>query len=336
MPVRFGAIGFAHPHIFDMVTVLLGAGAEMAAFYDDDPAQIAQFTGRFPHAQQAPSIDAILEDETIDLIVSATIPNTRALLGIRAMQHGKDYLCAKPGLTDFEQLAEVRRVQAETGQKYIIYYGERLHNPATVKAGELVHAGAIGRVAQTVGFGPHRLLGSFPRPEWAFQRAYSGGIINDLASHQIDQFLYFTGSTQAQVVAAHVGNMKHGQFPNMHDFGDVVVRSPSAVGYIRVDWLTPDGLDTWGDVLLFIMGTEGTIELRKNIDLAGRAGGNHLFLVNGEGTQYIDCQQVPLPFAAQFLADVEKRTETAISQVHCLLAAELALTAEQQAFEMLR
>ncbi len=334
MTVRFAAVGFAHNHIFNMVSVLRDAGAVLTHYDDADAERIAMFTERFPEGELAESVEAVLEDESLDLIVSAAIPNERAPLGIRAMQHGKDYLCAKPGITDMDQLAEVRRVQAETGRKYIIYFGERLHNPSTVKAGELVHSGAIGQVVQTVGFGPHRLLGHVQRPDWTFDRQYFGGVINDLASHQMDQFLFFTGSTEAQVIAANVGNFKHKQFPKMHDFGDVIVRSPSATGYVRVDWLTPQGLDTWGDVRLFILGTEGYIELRKNTDLAGRPGANHLFLVNQQQTDYVDCGNVPLPFAAQLIDDIQNRTETAMGQAHCFLSAELALQAEQQAVEL--
>jgi predicted dehydrogenase len=215
-----------------------------------------------------------------------------------------------------------------------VYYGEHFQNRATVKAGELVHAGAIGQVVQTVGFGPHRLLGHVKRPDWTFDKQYFGGIIKDLASHQMEQFLYITGSTSAEVVAAHVGNFKFNQYPKMHDFGDVIVRSPSATGYVRVDWLTPDGLDTWGDVRLFILGTEGYIELRKNTDIAGRKGANHLFLVNGEGMNYVECEDVHLPFGEQFVQDVLNRTETAMPQAHCFLASELALQAELKAFEL--
>ena len=334
MTVKFGAIGFAHNHVFNMAGVLLNAGAELVAYYDEDAGRIAEFSERFPYGKLAESVEEILENEEIDLVISAAIPNERGPLGIRVMQHGKDYLCAKPGITDLDQLAEVRRVQAETERKYIIYFGERLHNPSTIKAGELVHSGAIGQVVQTVGFGPHRLLGHVQRPDWSFEREAFGGVINDLASHQMDQFLFFTGSTEAQVIASHVGNFKHKQFPNMHDFGDVIVRSPTATGYVRVDWLTPKGLDTWGDVRLFILGTEGYIELRKNIDIAGKPDANHLFMVNGTNTQYIDCNDMTMPFAAQFIADIENRTETAMGQAHCFLSAELALTAEQQAFEM--
>ena len=58
---------------------------------------------------------------------------------------------------------------------------------------------------------------------------------------------------------------------------------------IRVDWFTPDGLPTWGDGRLTILGTEGTIELRKYVDIAGRPGGDHLFLVDKKGVRHIDC-----------------------------------------------
>jgi predicted dehydrogenase len=336
MTIRVAAIGFAHDHIYGIAGVLASAGAEIVAYFDPDdtPERAARFAERFPEAQAARSIEEILEDESIDVIISAAIPNQRAPLGIRAMQHGKDFLSAKPAFTDLEQLEEARRVQAETGRMYKVFFNERFGNPSTVKAGELVHSGAIGRVVQTVGFGPHRLLNHGYRPEWVFDRQYFGGVINDLASHQMDQFLYFTGSTEAEIVSAHIGNFRHTQYPKIHDYGDATLRSPQAVGHVRVDWLTPPGLGTWGDVRLFIVGTDGSIELRKNIDLAGREGANHLFIVDQQGTRYLPCDDVPMPFGQQFLDDVRNRTETAVSQAHTFLASELALKAELMAVDL--
>lgn len=331
MSITFAAVGAAHPHLYNMVRALLDAGATLRWFYDDDAAVMQDFSGRYPQARLARGVDEILNDDAVRLVVSAPIPNQRAPLGIRVMERGKDYLTAKPAFASLEQLADVRRAQADTGRIYSVYFGERFGNPATVRAGELVQAGAIGRVVQTTGFGPHRLLGHTPRPDWMFDPTTYGGIINDLASHQMDQFLYFTGSTSAEIVGAQVGNAKFRQFPQFQDYGDVVVRSPQATGYVRVDWLTPDGLPTWGDVRLFLLGTEGTIELRKNVDVAGREGTDHLFLVDGDGVRYVDCADIALPFARQLIADVEQRTETAMAQAHCFLACELALTAQAQA-----
>lgn len=331
MSIRIAAIGLSHYHIYNQVKALLLGGAELVWFYGTELDRAKEFGERYPQAKQARSIDEILEDDSIDLIASAVIPSERAPLGIRVMQSGKDYSCAKPGFISLEQLAAVKQVQAETGRIYMVHFGERLDNLATNKAGELVRAGAIGQVIQMTGFGPHRLLGHVPRPEWSFDKEYFGGIINDLASHQVDQFLYFTGSTSAEVVTAQVGNFHFRQFPNFEDFGDLLLRSDRATGYVRVDWLTPKGLDMWGDVRLFLLGTEGYIELRKNIDIAGRAGDNHLFLVDQQGTRYIDCADTPLLYGRQLVEDVLNRTETAMPQAHCFLACELALVAQQMA-----
>lgn len=334
MTIRFSAIGFDHGHIYGQVSIMVEAGAELVSYYDTEADRLAHFGGLYPQAKQASSIEEILEDESIQLVVSASIPKDRAPLGIRVMQHGKDYMGDKPSFTSQTQLDEARRVQQETGRIFSIYFGERHHNQSTVKAGELVHSGAIGTVVQTIGFGPHRLLGHIPRPDWSFDRQFMGGIINDLASHQMDQFLYFTGSTSAEVVASNVGNFKFSQFPKMHDFGDLMVRSPHAVGYVRVDWMTPPGLDTWGDVRLFILGTEGYIELRKNTDITRGTGGNHLYLVDQKGMNYIDCNDVEIVYGKQLIADVLNRTETAMPQAHAFLASELALQAELMAHEM--
>ncbi|HEX2907398.1 MAG TPA: Gfo/Idh/MocA family oxidoreductase [Phototrophicaceae bacterium] len=330
MSIRFAAIGLNHGHIYNQVNDLLNAGAELVWFYAPEPEKIEEFSRQYPQAKLARSIEEILEDTSIQVIASASIPNERAPLGVRVMQHGKDYLVDKPGFTTLEQLAEVRRVQAETQRIYAVHYSERFDNAATVKAGELVQAGAIGQVIQTTGFGPHRIAAP-SRPDWFFRKVCFGGILNDIASHQVDQFLFFTGSTTGEVVTAQVGNVHHPQYPELEDFGDVVLRSDRATGYIRVDWLTPDGLDTWGDVRLFLLGTEGYIEIRKNTDLAGRPGKDHLFLVDQKETRYIDCSNVALPFGPQFVSDVLNRTETAAPQAHYFLASELILKAQQMA-----
>lgn len=328
--LRFATIGIDHNHGYFQVDQLTAAGCELVSFWATDPAQIARFTKTYPQATLARSTDEIMEDESIELINCAAIPSERAAIGIAAMRHGKDFLVDKPGLTTLDQFAEVKRVQAETKRFYSIWFGERLDEKATVKAGELVQAGAIGKVIQTIGIGPHQLTLT-PRPWWFFEKAKYGGILIDIGSHQFDQFLFFTGSTEAEVVCAQVGNFNHPEHPELEDFGDVVVRGNGGVGYTRLDWFTPDGLGTWGDVRLLVLGTDGYIEVRKNVDVAGRAGGEHLFLVDKHGTQYIDCRNVELPFGKQLINDIHDRTETAMTQAHVFLAAELGLKADAMA-----
>jgi len=328
-PVRFAAIGLNHGHINGLTQVLLANGGELVWVHAEEPDLLAAFQKRFPQARAARSRQEVYDDESIAVVVSAAIPNERAGVALAAMRHGKDVLMDKPAVTTLEQLAEVKRVQAETGRIFGVLYG-RLESRTAQRAGELIEAGAIGRVVQTIGLGPHR-LNAPTRPAWTFNREQYGGILCDLATHQCDQFLASTGSTQAEVVAAQVGNVQHPQYPGLEDFGDAMVRGTGGTGYMRVDWLSPDGLPTWGDTRLTIMGAEGYIELRSNVDLAGRPGGHHLFLVTRTDTRYIDCSQVTVPFGARFMDDVRNRTSTAVPQAHVFLATELALRAQAQA-----
>src|SRR5215212_4864229 len=331
--VRFSVIGINHNHIYGQVNLLLRAGAELVDFFAVEDDLAAEFTRAFPQAGRAASAEAILEDSSIQLIVTAAIPADRAPIGIAAMQHGKDFMSDKPGFTTLDQLAEARRVQAATGRIYSICFSERFENAATVRAGELVAAGAIGSVMQTIGLGPHRA--NLPnRPAWFSQRERYGGIITDIASHQVDQFLFFTGSTSAEVVASQVANYQHPDQPGLEDFGDLLLRGDGGTGYIRVDWFTPNGLETWGDTRLTVLGTEGFIEVRKNCDIAGRPGSNHLFLVDGKETRYIDCTGVEPPYGRLLLDDIRNRTEEAMTQAHSFLASELALRAQAQAQKM--
>jgi predicted dehydrogenase len=332
-PVKFSVIGLNHGHIYGQCEAVIRNGGQLVSFYAKEPELIAAFTKRHPDAKLARSEKEILEDASTQLVVSAAIPVDRAPIGVQVMRHGKDFMVDKPGITTLEQLEEVKKVQKETKRIYSIMYSERFENRATVKAGELVKAGAIGNVIQTIGLGPHRLnLNS--RPEWFFDKKYFGGIICDIGSHQFDQFLFFTGSTQAQVVASQTGNVHYPQYPNFEDFGDTTVRGNGGTGYIRVDWFTPDGLNTWGDGRLTILGTDGYMELRKNVDIAGHDGGNHLFIVDKKETRYFDCSKDPLPYGQQLLNDIQNRTETAMTQDHCFLATELALKAQKQALRL--
>jgi predicted dehydrogenase len=328
--IRFAVIGLDHVHIYFMVEALRQGGGELWAVHSTNQPALARFLKRYPGVKVAASEDEILNDPTIQVVTSASIPDLRAPLGIRAMRHGKDYLSDKPAMTTLEQLADVRRAVRETGRMFAILYSERLEVKAAVHAGEMVKAGAIGRVVQTINIAPHQLNEKI-RPDWFWDPARYGGILCDIGSHQVDEFLYYTGSTIADVTASQIANVNHKHREKFQDFGDIMLHGNGGFGYVRVDWFTPDGLGTWGDGRVFILGTEGYIELRKYVDIAGRRGGNHLFIVDRKETRYIDCNNLELPFGPQFVADVVNRTHVAQDQEGALLAAELAMKAQKNA-----
>jgi predicted dehydrogenase len=329
--IKFAVININHSHINSMTEAIKRGGGELVALYAKEPELITEYLKKFPEAKLVKSEKEILEDPSIQLVLSSGIPDERAPLGIRVMQHGKDYLTDKPGAISLAQLAEVKKVQKETKRIYSIMYSERLENKATVKASELVKSGAIGNVIQTVNLAPHR-INNGTRPDWFYDKKRFGGILTDIGSHQFDQFLHFTGSTEAEILLSQTGNVHHPQRPNFEDFGDVMLKGNGGSGYIRVDWFTPDALDTWGDGRLTILGTEGYIEVRKNTDVAsGKKGGNHLYMVNQKEMLHMDCNNVNLPFGGLFVDDVLNRTETAMTQKHCFLATEMAVTAQKLA-----
>jgi predicted dehydrogenase len=328
--IKFAVIGLDHAHIMGITAAVIRGGGELAAFYSTLPREIANFQKIYPQARLAKSEDEILNDPGIKLVASASIPNLRAPLGVRVMKHGKDYLSDKPAITTLEQLAEVRKVSAQTGRMFAVMYSERLEVRAAVEAGYLVKAGAIGKVVQTINIAPHQ-VNAPSRPDWFWDPAQYGGILCDIGSHQADQFVYYTGSTTAAVTASQIANVNHPTHPEFQDFGDMMLQGNGGAGYVRVDWFTPDGLGTWGDGRLFILGTEGYIELRKYIDIAGRPGGNHLFIVDKKQTRYMDCSKVVMPFGPQFVADIVNRTHTAQDQQQALLATELVLKAQKTA-----
>ena len=328
---KFAAIGLDHRHMYEMAGRLLEQGCECVGYWTaGEPQPLEGFIKRYPHIPRVTDKRRLLEDRSIKLILTAAINSDRAAIAVEAMRHGKDVMSDKPGCTTSEQLADLRRAVAETGRIWSVNYSERFEVAAVTRAIELVKAGAIGRVVQTLGMGPHR-LNRHLRPGWFFQKEKYGGVLCDVASHQIEQFLTFTGSTDAEVVASSVGNFANPSDLGLEDFGEMLLRSDRGQGYIRVDWYTPDGLANWGDGRLTILGTDGYIELRKYVDIAGRPGTDHLFLVDNKETRYIDCSDAGLPYSANLIADVLDRTERAMPQAHCFKVMELALKAEAMA-----
>ena len=331
--LKFAAIGIDHRHIFGMAQNLIAEGAEFVGFYTEGtPEPLEGFIKRFPTVPRATSAETFLNDPSIDIILLAGVPCDRAGWAIKSMIAGKDVLSDKPGCTTLEQLNDVRACLAQTDRIWSINFSERFQVPSATRAAELVAEGAIGKVVQTVGMGPHR-LNRATRPDWFFDRQSYGGILADIASHQVDQFLFFTGSTDAEVTMANVGNYANPADTGLQDFGEMSLRSDAGHGYIRVDWYTPDALPNWGDGRLTILGTEGYIELRKYVDVGGEEGTDHLILVNGDKCEKMRALDAGVPFFGRFLDDVRNRTETAMTQAHALKVCELALQAQELAEE---
>lgn len=326
----FAATALDHGHIYGMCNGLVEAGAMLKWVWDPDPSKVDKFVQQYPQVQIAASLETLLNDPQVQLIAGAGVPSERCALGLSVMAAGKDYFVDKTPLTTLEQLADAKAMVAKTGRKYAVYYSERLHVESAVFAGQLVKQGAIGQVIQTLGTGPHRE--GEGRPDWFYERRYFGGILCDIGSHQIEQFLFYTGNEEAHIVASQVRNVNHPQHPQFEDFGDAMLAGANgATGYFRCDWFTPAGLPTWGDGRLTLLGTEGYIEIRKYIDLT-HGEQDVVYLVDKEGEhRYPVAGQVGFPYFGELIKDCLNRTENAMSQAHAFKAAELCVKAQMLA-----
>ncbi len=329
---RFAAIGLDHGHIYGMCNGLLEAGGELVAVYDPDPKKVEKFCDEFSKVKIATSEKEILEDEDINLVAGAVIPVKRAALGMRVLNHNKHYFSDKPGFTKLEQIEEAKIKVKETGLRWGVYYSERIHVESAVFAGQLIDEGAIGRVIQAIGTGPHRIREK-KRPDWFFDPEAYGGILCDIGSHQIEQFLHYADAEDAEVLHSKIANYKYKKYDGFHDFGDAtLVADNNATFYFRVDWFTPEGLGTWGDGRVTILGTDGYIEIRKYIDIARDKTSDHLYLVNNKGENHYELKgKVGYPFFGEFILDCINGTEESMTQKHIFKAAELSVEAQNKA-----
>lgn len=327
----FAATNLDHGHIFGQCNGLTEAGGQLKWVFDADTAKAEAMAARYPGAKVARALDQILDDSDVKLVAAAAIPNLRGALGCKVMEAGKDYFTDKTPFTTLDQLDQAKAAVARTGRKYACYFSERLHVESAMYATDLVQQGAIGRVVQVIGFGPHRL--GTGRPDWFFKKDQYGGILCDIGSHQFEQFLTFTGATDATVVNASVGNYANPEYPELEDFGDAnLVGDNGATNYIRVDWLTPKGLSTWGDGRMTILGTKGYIELRKYVDVGREKTGDHVYLVDEKGEHHLEVAgKVGFRYFGELILDCLNRTEKAMTQRHVFKAAELCLRAQAAA-----
>ena len=215
--VRFAAVGLDHAHAFGQIEGLLNQGCQPVGFSSEDPAAaVAQAVRRrWPDVTWIEDPTSLLRDPSIDVIVTAAVPDQRSAIAVEALTNGKDVVADKPGCITLDQLDEIEKAVTQSGRFWSVTFSERFEVRCAIKAGQLVREGRIGRVVQTLGLGPHRegdrahIAGGEGRPDWFYDRDRTGGIITDIASHQIDQFLWFTGAEEAEMVSSTVANYTH-------------------------------------------------------------------------------------------------------------------------------
>ncbi len=329
--MRFAVIGLSHAHIFSMTESILGVpGVACGGFCPEDTPVGVGFAGRFADLPRR-SRDDLLGDPAIDLVLCADVNGLRGSVLVAALEAGKHVFVDKPPVTTLEQLDAVQRAAEASGKLFFVYFGERLENPLPIKARQLVREGRIGRTVNYIGLGPHKLSIEH-RPAWMFDPELYGGILNDIAVHQVELFRWLTGERVARF-RSRVGNFATPQHPTFQDFGDTWFEGEGGTaGYVRVDWFTPDALPTWGDIRQMLVGSEGTLELRNNINI-GSADPKPVLLLATRGSvpEAVDVADVDVGWAAQLVADVRDGVNRLMPHEETFAALRTVLSMQQQA-----
>ena len=331
MTGRIALVGADHNHLYEIIDRLVKAGAEAVAHTAEG--QFVEHYSGWQAGSVETSYDDILADDSIDLIVTAAIPNRRASIALAAIGAGKYVISDKPGLTTMDQLDAVRAaVAGRPGRPWTVLFTERFENRAINEAVRLARSGAVGIVVHVIGAGPHTMWAK-RRPDWFWDPDATGGILVDVGSHQVDQFMSITGAVAADVsvVSSMVGNVASAVHPAMQDIGSMTLVTGAVVGDHRLDYLTARGLGAWGDCRLTIVGTEGTIEARANVDVAGAEGAEHLIVVDAEGTRRVDISGVVVDWAEMALADLADDGERLMTQQHVIDVTDVCLRAQAAA-----
>lgn len=333
--VHFGVVGLEHPHVLAQVALLEAAGGVLAGWVPGPggPGDLSEGFARLrPDAPRFPALDDLLGAPEVTLLVGAPAPAERAEIALRALRAGKDVLVDKPGAIRLSEVERLREAVRATGRRWWVFFSEHVASPATLRAEQMVREGALGELVHAIALGPHR-IGAAPRPAWFHDRDRSGGILGDLASHAMEQVLALFGDAPAEVAWARTANHAHPEHPAFDDLGEAALRVGGGSAYVRVDWLTPDGLPTWGDVRLLLTGSEATLEVRKTLDPGGAPGSDHLILVDRTGVHRLAAADAPVRFGQALLRDVATGSSGALPVERCLRATELALRAEALARE---
>ncbi len=302
--MRFAVIGLSHAHVISMTQALSGLpDVACDGFAPEDTPVGKGFAGLYPDLARRPRGE-LLGDPAIDLILCGDVNGLRGSVLKEALTAGKHVFVDKPPVTTLEDLEAVEQAAQRTGKLFFVYFGERLDNPLLIKTKELVDEGRIGRVVNFIGLGPHKLSIEH-RPAWMFDPALYGGILNDIASHQVELFTWLTGQQVARF-RSRVGNFGTPQHPTFQDFGDAWFEGDGgAAGYVRVDWFTPDALPTWGDIRQMLVGTEGTLEIRSNINLGSPDAGPALLLTTRKSApELVDPGDIDTAWGPKLVADI--------------------------------
>lgn len=257
--IRLAIAGLRHPHIETIIDEAIQRDeVELVAVSESDPDVRQEAGDRFG----TPTFDShteMLATAQIDVIGVGAIYAERGKIVSDALRAGVDVIADKPLCTTLDDLDAIEAAWAASG-RILSMALEKRYYPPTLAVDRLLATGELGRLTLVTASAPHKLTRE-RRPAWFFDSQSYGGILNDLAVHDIDLLLHFTGG-RSGTVRGYTGNYGNTDRPGFEDHGVAVLTvqdGPTAT--LESHWMSPEAAEYHGDYRMRLTGTSGTAEL---------------------------------------------------------------------------
>jgi predicted dehydrogenase len=270
----------------------------------------------------------MLDSEDLRAVVLVNARQQRAQVAAKCLRRGIHVLADKPLCMHLSDVAKLRKATAREDATLFLYLTER-YNPPVYTLLNLVEQDVLGQVASFTSFRPHKLMKD-SRPSWFWNRDTNGGVLVDLAIHDVDIFRKLTGARIEEIYAIQA-NVSTKKYPAFEDIGHMMLKTANGVvGLFRADWLTPAGENIHGDCRYFVVGDKGWAEVHTSGGLAEKGAGNVRIVTDVSGPSHVSLMEPKTTIFEDFVA-AAKGARPAISTDDILRASELVLLGRRSA-----
>ena len=194
--IGFGGMGKWHTEILENVPEI-----ELAGIYDikEEKRKLAEEAGFHTYETE----EAMLADESIDVILVATPNDTHRPIALRAMEAGKNVIVEKPATLSLKELTELEDMAGKTGQ-FLTVHQNRRWDEDLLTVREILKDQTMGEIFRI----ESRVHGSRGIPgDWRKEKAHGGGMVLDWGVHLFDQIFRLTGERRLKTVYATLTNV---------------------------------------------------------------------------------------------------------------------------------
>lgn len=185
--IRFAIVGFGSAaRTIHLPLLSFEPRMKLAAIVARRPQTREEIGLKHPNVKEYASVEEMLRDDTIDLVIITTPHESHASIAIQSLEAGKPVVTDKPMCLNLGEYNAMVEAQRKSGKLLTVFHNARLSGDyLTLRS--IVDSGRLGELKWLeVNWNRHGLS---KRSAWRNQRDAFGGRLIDLGVHLIDQIL---------------------------------------------------------------------------------------------------------------------------------------------------